>query len=290
MVEFYTSLVREKIIFKDPNAIVPDVIGDDEEYKEPDTVRSNRIALNLKRNDESEIVVVRAQNMHMTLRLAAKVFINFYKNGGPFLKRSEMPKWDAMWKQCISKYEDQYNAENVWAAIYISGKSVFKTHDDANMDIIEQCAIASKDDYDNTKEVVEYALGQLGQEVKLTHYNNIACVLTDTREGLRCGIQLRSERGDNIFSFLLSGGVARTDRINHAFSMAAAYLEAINLGHFIRFRRQQLAKDEIARSSPEAEHMHDARKRQLTLFREIDAIEELYKSNYRPEKPDFAKL
>lgn len=289
MVEFSTSLVREKIIFDDRSRVIPDVIDDDFDLTqfEPETVRSNRIDLKLIKGDEIEHVIVRAQNMHSTLRMAAKVFTNFYKGGGAFEKRAKMPNWEAMWKQSLSVYEQEYNAENNWCAIYMKGASVFKTKDDHFMDIVEQCALASKGDYDNTKEVAEYALKKIGKDIRITHHNNVAAVISDKPDGLRCGIMHRSERKDTIFNFMMEGGAARTDRIHHAFIVAASFLEGINLGHVVKYWRDQLVQEKITKGSDEAKLMRDSQKRQLILLREINAIEDIYKFNYRPEKPDF---
>lgn len=281
MSEFQTSLVREKIVFNDLEG------GNADQLTPDNIIRSNRIVLNLSRGKESETVVIRAQNMHSTLRMAAKVFNSFYKGGGGFLKRDKMPNWQVMWTQTMSAYEQDYNAENIWAAVYINGNAVFRTKQARFMDVIEQCALVTRDKYDNTKDVAEYALKQLGRDVKIIHESNIAAVISDKSESLRCSISHRSDRKDTVFNFLMQNGGGRTDRVHHAFVMAAAFLEGINLGHLVRARRQLLAQGEISKNSQEARQMYAAQRRQLTLNREIIAIEALYKINYRPEKPDF---
>ncbi|MGM0422504.1 MAG: hypothetical protein ACQEQL_05330 [Pseudomonadota bacterium] len=281
MSEFHTSLVREKIIFDD--------FGQDgnDPFAVENVIRSNRMVLDLERANERETVVVRAQNMHSTLRMAAKVINNFYKGGGSFQKREAMPNWKGMWDQTLSAYEQDYNRDNLWGAVYIDGKAVFRTRQARFMDIIEQCALVTRDEYDTTKDVAEYALKQLGRDIKITHQSNIAALIVDKPEGLRCGISHRSDGKDTVFNFLMQKGAARTDRINHGFIMAAAFLEGINLGYTVRRRRTELAEGKISKNSKDVEQMNDARERQMVLNREIIAIEELYKINYRPEKPNF---
>jgi len=281
MSEFHTSLVREKIVFDD--------FGQDGNapFAIENVVRSNRMVLDLERTNERETVVVRAQNMHSTLRMAAKVVNNFYKGGGSFQKRETMPNWQRLWEQTLSAYEQDYNRDNIWGAVYIDGTAVFRTKQARFMDIIEQCALVTRDEYDTTKDVAEYALKQLGRDIKISHQSNITALIDDKPEALRCSVSHRSDHKDTVFNFIMQKGAARTDRIYHAFVMAACFLEGINLGYTVRKIRTDLTEGKISRNSKPAEQMYAAQERQLVLRREIIAIEELYKINYRPEKPNF---
>jgi len=223
--------------------------------------------------------------MHSTLRMAAHVFTNFYRSGGSFLNRTEDVPWARMWKKSLSSYENEYNSKSIWGAVYINGQSVFRTKNDRFMDVIEQCALASKDDYDHTKDVAEYALQQLGKNIVITHYNNMAVSIADVPDLLKCGIVNRSNRGDVVFNFLMAGNSPRIDRISHAFYMAAAYIESINLAHMIKMcNNPELAR--MAGIGPNRSGRAKAsRLRLLTLDEEIKRIEELYDVKYRPEKP-----
>ncbi len=66
MKNFSASLVREKIVFIDETK------DEMEEDIVPAVVRSNRIFLELSDAQSTEKVVIRAQNMHTTLRLASR--------------------------------------------------------------------------------------------------------------------------------------------------------------------------------------------------------------------------
>lgn len=285
MIEFQASLIREKIVFDDQKIDIPDAVSSGATGQK--SVRSNRIALRLFRGSEEETVVIRAQNTHSTLRMAAKVFLNFYKGGGPFLKRNQMPNWEKMWMQSLSSYEERFNGDQAWCALYLKGKAVYKTKNDRFMDIIEQCALASKGNYDSTKDVVEYVLKQLGRNISVTHYNKVASVIKDDLNGLKCSIMQRSEANDAVFSFKMLGGEVRADRIHHAFIMAASFLEAINLEHVVQHHQKLLSSKKITKDSDAVLYMRESQKRQVMLSREISAIEGLYDINYWPDKPDF---
>ena len=75
MDDFNTALIREKIIFVDEES------GKEAKADGHSVVRSNRIFLKLEKDGKSEKVVVRAQNMHTTLRVAGKIMQEFYRKG-----------------------------------------------------------------------------------------------------------------------------------------------------------------------------------------------------------------
>src|SRR5690348_5788574 len=100
MEEFNTSLVREKIIFVDDASV-----GAGGTPKEPVVIRSNRIFLRLGATPAvTEKIVIRAQNMHSTLRLAAKVLHGYYSEGS-ILVRTMPFDWTAQWDAVLCDYE-----------------------------------------------------------------------------------------------------------------------------------------------------------------------------------------
>jgi len=74
----------------------------------PTIIRSNRIFLKLGRRAASENVVVRAQNMHTTLRIASKIMFSYFKQGA-FLGRPTPYDWNAQWESVLSTYEQEFN-------------------------------------------------------------------------------------------------------------------------------------------------------------------------------------
>ena len=277
MEDFNTSLVREKIIFTEGE------IGEGVE-KEPIVIRSNRIFLKLGQGSETEKIVIRAQNMHTTLRLAAKILQSYHTNG-PLLARNPPVSWDDVWENALSAYEKDYN-KGIWCAIYINGRSVFKTFTSPFVDVIEKCALLTIDNYDNTMDVTENALKQIGHAMRINHNSNVAAVFTDNGDGMRCGIIHRSNNKDTAFNFTAINGQQST-RIIQSFGATAAYLEAFNLRFVIHMLRNKIRSGEAKTISPENSQIRSAITRQGAINRAILSFEEVYSVKYRPAKPDF---
>jgi hypothetical protein len=277
MEDFNTSLVREKIIFTGGG------IGEEDE-KEPVVIRSNRIFLRLGQGGDAEKIVIRAQNMHTTLRLAAKILHNYYNNG-PLLSREDPLDWEDLWDKARSGYEKEFNAQ-LWCALYVNGKSVFKTITSPFVDVIEKCALLTLDNYDTTMGVTESALKQIGHAMRISHNSNVAAVFTDSGESMRCGIIHRSDKKDVAFNFTAVSGQQPT-RIVQSFGATAAYLEAFNLRFVIHMLRNKIRMGEAKTVSPENNQIRAAITRQSAISRAILSFEGVYDVKYRPAKPDF---
>ena len=277
MEDFNSSLVREKIIFTEGE------VGEGAE-KEPVVIRSNRIFLKLKNDTDTEKVVIRAQNMHTTLRIAAKILHGYYDDG-PLLTRSNPFKWADLWEEAVSSYEKEYNPE-MWCAIYVNGKSVFKTITSPFVDVIEKCALLTIDNYDTTMGVTESALKQIGHAMRINHASSVAAVFTDNGDSMRCGIIHRTDKKDMAFNFTAVNGQQHT-RIVQSFGATAAYLEAFNLRFIIHMLRNKIRMGEAKKVSPENSQIRAAITRQGAINRAIRSFEEVYDVKYRPSKPDF---
>jgi hypothetical protein len=281
MDDFNTSLVREKIIFIDDDAHAP---GTDDLDDGPNVVRSNRMFLKLPGLGGSEKVVIRAQNMHTTLRLAGKVLGEFYKQG-PFLPRAKAPDWDDHWTTLLSNYEREFNPYN-WGSIYVNGRPVFRTKPSSFVDVVEQCALLNSENYDATMRVAQGALRQVGKSIRIKHSTSVAAVLTDNGQLMRCGIILRAGGRDTAFNFTASGGAAN-NRIVQSMGIAAALLEAINLRYVTKSLQEKLGETSGMKSSAEANKLRGATGRLVALDKGISSFEESYDVRYRPEKPVF---
>lgn len=281
MEDFNASLVREKIILVDDGV---DEARAAAEGIGPTVIRSNRIFLKLGQRAATEKIVVRAQNMHTTLRLAGKILFSYYKNG-LFLDRPGPYDWAAQWDAVLSDYEREFNPD-IWAAIYINGKAVFKTTTSPFVDVIEKCALLTIDNYDATMEVTESALKQVGRAVRISHSSNVAAVFTDADKTMRCGVIHRSKDRDTTFSFTAAGGETH-NRVVQSFSVAAAFLEAINLQFVVRDLQGKMKRGEIAKVSKEANRLRVGTARLIALDKGIASFEDIYDVKYRPEKPQF---
>ncbi len=276
-----TNLVREKVVFV--NEARQDILSDVEDEAGPSIIRSNRIFLKLQQKSTIEKIVIRGQNMHGTVRMAAKVFSQFHK-GGPFTSRTF--DWQSHWEQTISSYEKEYNTSN-WVAVYINGKPVFKTLTSPFADVVEQCALLTLENYDGTMEIAEQVLKQVGRAMRIQHFSNVAASFNEEDdERFHCGIMHRTEDRDTTFSFAVQGG-ERENRVIQSLAASAAFLEAFNLHFVVSSVHSRLKAKEIPQISPEVRQSRAAAARLGSLNRQLLSFEESFKVRFRPDKPDL---
>jgi len=279
MADFSTSLVREKIVF------INDAEAAAQTAPPPAVVRSNRILLTLEgERGQTEKVVIRTQTMPSALRLASRVMFSYFRNG-LFLPRAEGYDWQMQWDGLLSDFERKYYPD-LWAAVYINGQSVFKTVASPFVDIVEQCALLSIDNYDAAMNVTEQVMRQVGRAVRITHASNVAAIVTDSADTLRCGVIMRANGRDKTFNLSAAGG-QEEHRVVQGLGVAAHFLEGINLQRVVRMLQNKIQAGEAAKASPEATEMRAATARLVALDRAINSFEDAYDVKYRPQKPDF---
>jgi len=278
MASFSTSLVREKIV----------VVMQDKspETAKPVVIRSNRVHLRLTRNKITENIVVRAQNMPDTLRMAGVLMDEYYRKG-PF--QGKDITWENFWWETVSDYGRVYNGNQNWVAVYIDGESVFETTSSPFVDVVEQCALVTLDNYDKSMEVAEMALDKLGKTAQIEHSANVATVLKDNGTSTRVGVMQRSADSSKTFHFTAEGGRTRRGRISRCLFASASFLENIDLEIFIRNTERQIEKGELGIHAEKAVKCQAAVRRRTDLLRYINSFEKDYTVQYRPEKPDFFK-
>lgn len=276
---FEAMLVRERI-----NMSQRPVDAGAEAQTQLTVIRSTRLHLQLPGRVRTENVVIRAQNMHTTLRIGAKLLFSFFKSG-LFTRRSEPFDWNAMWELLLTNYERKY-APDLWAAVYIDGEAVFKTEKAPLVDVIEQCALLSVDNYDATMQLTEKVMGHLGQDTHIEHVAKVAAVFTDEGTQLRCGVIHRAGGKDSTFSFTAAGGETYS-RVIQGFHIAASFLEAIEIRHYMREVQRKLHVGRLTKSSPEMVKYNAGPQRLKDLRRALETFEEHFNVHYRPEKPDI---
>jgi len=277
MDDFNTALIREKI---DVNAQGKPLPGS------PDgkvVIRSNRISLKLDDGSRSERIVIRSQNMHSTLRIAARTMWEFYRNG--FIADRTVPMdWADLWNGLQYNYERDFNP-NRWCAIYQDGKVVFRTNPSAVVDIIERCALASLENYDHTLRVTEKAFDKIGTPVHIEHASVVAATINDNGEELRCGIILRSGGKDTVFNFFVRGGQLQS-RVTQTFEIAAGLLEAVNLCRIVRSLQEKVS-DPAHKNHAEVMQLRAATGRLMSLDKTVSVFNETFDVSYIPERPVF---
>jgi hypothetical protein len=271
MQEFNATLIREKITLTG---------GED---ARPVILRSNRLHLALGDRVTTEDIVIRAHSMHVALRLAARVFYSYHKNGF-FNRRAEPFDWAAAWDLLLTTHDRKHHPA-VWAAVYINSKPVFKTTDESVIDIVEQCALRDPGDYDAAIASTVRALEKSGQQARIEQAAKVGAVFTDDGRTLRCGINYRADGRNATFNFMTAKGELFS-RVPQGFNIAGAFLEAIDIRHYLRVTFKRLQSGEVAKNAPEMARYYAAPARLRDLRKALSSFEEHFEVKYRPEKPD----
>jgi hypothetical protein len=289
MESFNTSLLREKFT-------IYDAPSDEKRGQELSSVVavSNRIVLSLANHlgHVSETIVVRAQTMHGCVRMAARV-VQEFQNSGSILSRAEPIDWELFWMSINKGYEEKFNPDR-WVAVYHKGRVIYEdgqTNRHPFLDIIEQCDSRNKDDYENVVSFAEEAFMKAGRAVTIEHDSNIALVLNEESEEIRCGIVVRAPNRTMTFSFAAKPKDGHKPRISQCLGVSAAFLEGIHLSYQIgTIRRKQIHGMIDLSSTNETEKSNEAMQRLGTLNDTIRQFEQFLKISYRPERPDFGEM
>ncbi len=279
MVEFRTSLLREKF-----------VIQSDNKEEEPIIALSNRIVVPLVSADgiDNETFIVRTQNMHSCTRLAAAVAKEFFERG-TIANRAVPMSWKDIWVDVIKGYERDWNPD-IWCAIYYKGRNVFQYgNHHAFLDIIEQCDAANPQEYTESVTFAEKAFSQAGKNVKIEHDSNIALVVSAKEEQAKCGIIVRAATGATTFNYTSSTKEdnPRPIHVHTTLTVAAAFLEGIQLSFQVGLMNRKQEYRLIEKYSDEDRKHKRATTRLGNLNRAIANYEKNFHVNYRPDRPTF---
>lgn len=276
---FNTSLLREKFVILDQSK--------SEDEGQALIALGNRIALPLEdRKGNKEALVIRGQNMHITLRMAARLY-HAYQKDGSIVNRAAPYDWDSAWDSILNDFEFAYNRER-WIAVYYHGRVIFQSGSrHPFLDMIEKCDTDNKLDYDFAVPMAEDLLRKSGQNIKIKYNGNVAFTIDfKEREG-RCGIISRGPEQTTTFSFTVLPKGEDHLNVAQAVSCAAAFLEGIQLAFQIGFDTEKIRLGIIERHTKDEQKVKDARHRLTRLNTEISNMETAFTVRYRPEKPAF---
>jgi len=277
-----TSLLRERFTITEKNSNQTPIIA-----------LGNRILLPLKsKNGEiNERFVIRAHSMHMALMMAARVTQEFYESG-PIMHRTIKLPWKDIWYDISSDFERPHTPET-WISIYNNGRPVFQDGEHHPfLDIIEQCDIKNREEYDRAIPMAIDVFKQAGKDVEIEHDVNIASVIGTMDDTTRCGLILRAPDKTSTFNFTLSPN-RKKDFIpepHHGLELASIYLEAIQLSVLAGFVDAKIDQGKVRETSSEAMRAKASYKRIGRLNQSISGFENMYSIRYRPEKPDFSEI
>ncbi len=277
---FNSSLLREKFVIRDVNAAPSNA--------KPVIALSNRFRVDLSdpNGKHVETFVVRAQNMHSTVRMAARILTEF-RDRGPIAKRADPYKWDLAWDSIVNDYEYAYNPDR-WVAIYNEGKCIFeKGEHHPFLDMIEKCDYENKNDYDYAIPMAGKLLEQAGKPVKISHDANVALSVDFKKGHGRCGIILRGANRTTTFSFAAEPRGKEPLNISQCLGSSAAFLEGVQLAFAMGMNTEKIRIGIIERFSKEEKQTREGKQRLTRLTNEIAALETAFHINYRPEKPEF---
>lgn len=280
---FSTNLLREKFTIIDPRART-------EEARQPVIALSNRLHLTLSSKEGTEVYSVRAQNMHLSVRFAARI-IRSFRNSGPIMNRETPFDWSSACDAIISDYEHTYNP-NYWISVHHDGKLVFeKGERHILLDVIEKCAKDNGGNYDDAVPLAEDIFKQAGKDVNISYDGNVALVVEVKDNRGRFGIILRGAERSTTFNFTAKGNEKTPDlSIPHCLEVSAAYLEGIQLAFLVGMNQEKLRMGIIDRDSDEDKKTVEARRRLGRLTTEISSLEAIFDVRYRPEKPEFSQI
>jgi hypothetical protein len=285
---FNTSLLREKFIIID---VMPGDLSD----KEPVIALSNRLMVPLISGDGqiTETFVVRAQNMHICMRMAAKIAQDFQEHGPIMDRNIRKFDWEASYLALCKGYEKKWNP-NRWMAVYHKGRVIFEGGEEGKrhpfLDIIEQCDARNKGDYERSLEVAEDAFKQAGKMVTIEHDANVASIINHKKGEAKCGIILRGPNRTTTFNFTARNKAGREVRVSQCLSVSAAFLEGIQLAFLVGMTNMKVHFELIEGSSDEASKGRDASSKLSRLNGAITQFENLFDVVYRPDRPDLARM
>ncbi len=224
--DFNTTLLREKFIIRDViNAPSDSAL----------IAMSNRMAVNLTdaKGITVETIIVRAQNMHLCIRMASHI-VHAYEQNGSLLYHDHSYSWEKAWERLIGTHEQKHNPHK-WIALYAQGKVVFESGiHHPFLDLIEKCDAANPENYDSAVRLAEDAFSQLGKTVTVDYESNIGLVVFVEKGQGRCGIILRNASDKNsTFNFRIEESKDQHISPVQCLNICAAFLEGIQLAFII---------------------------------------------------------
>lgn len=289
MNDFTTTLLREKFIIRD--AFLETKSNRQRMESPPVIALSNRMVLPLTFKGGSEVLVVRAQNMHICARMAARI-VQEFQDSGPLLDRPKPFDWKFAWLSITKGYESKFNPGR-WVAVYHKGRLIYEDGETARhpfLDIIEQCDARNKDSYEQAVTVAEDAFRQAGKIVTIEHDSNIALVLNAEESEIKCGVIVRAPNKTMTFNFTAKPKAGRAVKISQCLSVSAAFLEGIQLAFQIGMIKQKQLYEMIDAASLDAEKGRESSQKLGRLNGAIQQFEQLAEISYRPERPDFSAM
>lgn len=281
MKELNTTLLREKFELVDTKSVDGKAV----------VALSNRMAISLTDNlgKNREDFVVRAQNMHSCVRMAARL-IQARRQSGPIMSRPEPYDWENAWGLLVNDYERRFNPQR-WVVIYNAGKKIFSEGEyHPFLDVIEKCDYGNDGVYDEAVPLAENAFRQTGKAVSIRYDGNVALVVDLKKHKGRSAIILRGPDKTTTFNFTSEAQKGKVLNMAQTLAASAAYLEGIQMAFMIGMNTEKIRRGDIERFSEDEKKTREGKQRLSRLISEISNFEDSHTVHYRPEKPNLQKM
>jgi hypothetical protein len=278
--EINTTLLRERFVIRDTES--PEVA--------PIVAVSNRLALPLHdaNGDLTDTFIIRAQNMHSCIRMAAQILNSFVQHG-PILQQSKAFDFEEAWKKSGSTYENAHN-KNRWGIVYHKGTEIFTSGSPHSfLGIIEKCDSKNPGNYDRSIKMAEEAFHKTGRKIEISYEANIGMVLNVKPDIGRCGLIYRGAERNATFNFTTEPNAERNVSPVHCMNICACFLEGLQLAYSVGIAKDKVKLSIIKKFSPEEKEAEQASHRIGELNLELNIFENRYKLKFRPEKPEFSQ-
>ncbi|MGQ0527885.1 MAG: hypothetical protein ACT4OY_07675 [Alphaproteobacteria bacterium] len=285
MKEFSVTLLREKVIISDHGA------GGDRKPGTKTMASSNRMEAELydPLHGARETFVVRCQNMHMGIRMFARI-VQTYIKSGPIIHRPVPFDWEEAWKGVSNEYEEKFNPD-LWVCIYHDGNILFRQGEHHPfLDAIEKYNMKIDSAYENAIPLAESALQNAGKNITLEQEGNLALTSRFEKDKGRCAIILRGPMKTTTFSFSIAAQGENKLNIPQTLMACAAFLEGVQLAFMVGTNDEKMKMEMLDPKSEAGKQTKEARRRIARLNTEIMSFERQFQVHYRPERPDFQQV
>ncbi len=288
MPNFKANLIRERFVLTNKKA----------KNEEPQLALGNRLEIECldSKGENSETFVIRAQNIHTTLRIAARIARQWFDHGHTKNSGPNRFSWSREYKEIVKDFEEKWN-ENCWACIYRGGKVLFDSEPPEKAQlfhIIEQVYAYDKGDYQDIALAAEKLFAKAGKHVQIDYDRNIAMALSGSSEAVNNKITYRDTDGRNKIDLFMrqkdlryvKGEKGSPLKLSECLSVAAIIFEGYQLGFIAGRTNYLLACGQTTLGDKNAQQADHAIKRVIRLDQSLKDLTTKYHLAFKP-KPNF---
>ena len=287
MSNFSAELLREKFVFCQKDRDDKSRNNDIDNLQKAMGNRL-RISLSSKNDPTEEEFIIRAQNMHVCLRIGAHIAYHFFKNSTLTGEKSRQFPWQYIYNAVTHVFEKKWNP-NIWAAVYSKGKCLFKAGDAYQplLEVVEQSIAFQKGPYSKVVSVVEEMFEKSGNPVRVDYNCEPVIKLSGTEKNAKIHLLKRGPEDKEIIKISIKRKKRRNIGLAACLNASAAILEAFQLGFFAAKVNEQVIHKKLALANKEVMQGDQAARRISGMQRVLMDFETEYQVIYKPRAPSF---